>query len=185
MKASDKIRPAFRYRLDRAIRALVMRVMNRITPDFRDQEIDIQLHKIKKILIVRSIFRMGDAILATPAILLFRSNFPAARIDLSGRRISKLLFENLPIDRHYEVYKGLPWVVWSYVVLLKRLRETQYDLAFDASGSSAALGVGHRRIFRRASARRCERQVGSLVIFGWIVRLPKANTTIFPLWSVR
>ncbi|MGH7796726.1 MAG: glycosyltransferase family 9 protein [Candidatus Binatia bacterium] len=83
---------------------------------------------------------MGDAILATPAILLFRRNFPTAKIDFVGSSISKALFENMPIDRHFEVYRSFPQASWSYLVLLKKIRGTKYDLAFDASGSSAALG---------------------------------------------
>ena len=140
MKGSDKKKVAFRYRLDRSIRTVVMRMMNWMTPDLRSQEVDLRAHKIKKILIVRSLFRMGDAILATPAILLFRRNFPAAKIDFVGPPVSKMLFKNLPIDRHYQVCKSFPRAAWSYLTLLKKIRETRYDLAFDASGSSAALG---------------------------------------------
>jgi len=114
--------------------------MNAITPTSSHQEMDAGREKIKKILIVRSLFRMGDAILATPAILLLRRNFPAAKIDFVGPPVSKLLFENLPIDCHYPVYKSFPRAGWSYLVLLKQLRDTKYDLAFDASGSSSALG---------------------------------------------
>ena len=117
-----------------------MGFMNGMTPASTDQRTDFQRQKIKRILIVRSLFRMGDAILATPAILLFRRNFPAAVIDFVGPPVSKRLFENLPIDRHYEVYRNLPRAGWSYLALLKKIRETKYDLAFDASGSSAALG---------------------------------------------
>jgi len=140
MKASDKKRTAFRYRLDRSIRMLVMRIMHWMTPDCREQETDFQPQKIKRILIVRSIFRMGDLILATPAILLLRRNFPAAKIDFVGSSISKALFENMPIDRHFEVDRSFFRSGWSYPVLLKQIRDTKYDLAFDASGSSAALG---------------------------------------------
>ena len=140
MKGSNKRRGAFRYRLDRSIRNLVMKAMNWMIPASSDQEIDFRPAKIKRILIVRSLFRMGDAILASPAILLFRKNFPAAQIDFVGSDLSKALFENLPIDRHYEVHRRFPKVCWSYLVLLKQIREAKYDLAFDASGSSAALG---------------------------------------------
>jgi heptosyltransferase-3 len=131
---------ALRYRLDRGVRNFVMAIMTRLTPDLRDENVELQPPKIRKILIVRSLFRMGDAILATPAIRLFRNNFPAARIDFVGPPISKRLFENLPIDRHYAICKTFPRAGWSYIGLLKRLRATKYDLAFDASGSSAALG---------------------------------------------
>ena len=118
-----------------------MALMTRLTPDLRDERFELQPQKIRKILIVRSVFRMGDAILATPAIWLFRNNFPAAQIDFVGPPISRRLFENLPIDSHYAICKTFPRAGWSYIALLKQLRATSYDLAFDASGSSAALGA--------------------------------------------
>jgi heptosyltransferase III len=135
-----KPKRALRYRLDRGVRNFVMALMTRLTPDLRDEKVELQLQKIQKILIVRSLFRMGDAILATPAIRLFRNNFPSAQIDFVGPPISERLFENLPIDRHYAICKTFPRACWSYIGLLKRLRATKYDLAFDASGSSAAMG---------------------------------------------
>ena len=117
-----------------------MRVMNWLTPAAPEQRADFRQTEIQRILLVRSLFRMGDSILATPAILLFRKNFPAARIDFVGPRISKTLFRNLPIDHHYEAARSFPKVCWSYLALLKRIRKAKYDLAVDVSGSSAALG---------------------------------------------
>jgi ADP-heptose:LPS heptosyltransferase len=114
--------------------------MNCVTFASDDQEVDFRSQEIKRILIVRSLFRMGDVILATPAILLFRRNFPLAKIDFVGSKISRALFENLPIDGHFEVSKNFPRVSWSYAWLLKKIRDMKYDLAFDASGSSSALG---------------------------------------------
>jgi heptosyltransferase-3 len=131
---------AFRYRLDRALRGCVMRLMNLLTSAAPEQRADFRQTETQKILLVRSLFRMGDSILATPAILLFRKNFPAARIDFVGPRISKTLFRNLPIDHHYEAARSFPKVCWSYLVLLKRIRKAKYDLAVDVSGSSAAMG---------------------------------------------
>jgi heptosyltransferase-3 len=118
-----------------------MTVLGRLTPDLRDERADLRPERIRKILVVRALFRMGDAILATPAIGLFRDNFPAAQIDFVGPPISRRLFENLPIDRHYAICKTFPAAMWSYIALLKRLRAQKYDLAFDASGSSAAMGA--------------------------------------------
>jgi heptosyltransferase-3 len=131
---------AFRYWLDRRIRAFVMRIMGLLTARTVEQQLDWRRQEIRKILLVRSIFRMGDAILATPAILLFRKNFPQARIDFVGPGISKSLFLHLPINAHYEVYQSFPKVCWSYLTLLRQIRHTKYDLAVDVSGSSAALG---------------------------------------------
>ena len=140
MKVTDETKKAFRYRLDRATRGCVMRVMNWLTPAAPEQRADFRQTEIQRILLVRSLFRMGDSILATPAIVLFRKNFPAARIDFVGPRISKTLFRNLPIDHHYEAARSFPKVCWSYLALLKRIRKAKYDLAVDVSGSSAALG---------------------------------------------
>src|SRR5258705_6037181 len=137
---TGETKKAFRYRLDRAIRVCVMRVMNWLTPEAPEQRADFRQTEIQRILLVRSLFRMGDSILATPAIVLFRKNFPAARIDFVGPRISKTLFRDLPIDHHYEAARTFPKVCWSYFALLKRIRKTKYDLAVDVSGSSAALG---------------------------------------------
>ena len=140
MKVTGETKKAFRYRLDRATRGCVMRVMNWLTPAAPERRADFRQTEIQRILLVRSLFRMGDSILATPAIVLFRKNFPAARIDFVGPRISKTLFRNLPIDHHYEAARSFPKVCWSYLALLKRIRKAKYDLAVDVSGSSAALG---------------------------------------------
>ena len=136
----DQSHKAVRYFLDRAFRAAVMWVMNRITVGAREREPDLRGEDIKKILLVRSLFRMGDSILATPAISLLRQNFSEATIDFVGPPIAKKLFQNLPIDRFYAISRNFPNACWCYVALLQRLRRANYDLALDVGGSSAALG---------------------------------------------
>ena len=132
---------AFRYRLDRMIRAVVMRVMGWLTPGTTERRVDLLREDVKTILLVRGIFRMGDSILATPAIPLFRENFPTARIDFVGPVLSKALFKDLPLDHHYDVYRSFPKVLWTYVAPLKRIRSGSYDLAVDVSGSNSAMGA--------------------------------------------
>ncbi|MEO6163726.1 MAG: glycosyltransferase family 9 protein [Candidatus Binatia bacterium] len=83
---------------------------------------------------------MGNAILATPAILLFRQNFPNARMDFVGGSAAKALFTNLPIDHFYSVYHNYLKASWSYLALLRQIRAQKYDLAVDVSGSSTAMG---------------------------------------------
>ncbi len=131
---------ALHYSFDRTFRAGVMWIMNRITARASEQKVDLRAEDIKRILLVRGLFRMGNAILATPAISLMQHNFPSATIDFVGPGITKKLFENLPIDHYHEIHHRFPKVCWSYLALLKRLRRSKYDLALDASGSSAALG---------------------------------------------
>jgi len=118
---------------------VVMRVLGLVMPRSQEERVKLRDCHIKRILLVRGIFRMGDSILSTPAIFLFRKNFPGAMIDFVGSPISKALFENLPINNHYEIQKRFPLVCWSYFGLLKRIRAKRYDLAVDVSGSSSAL----------------------------------------------
>ncbi|MSP38935.1 MAG: lipopolysaccharide heptosyltransferase family protein [Deltaproteobacteria bacterium] len=156
MPTADKTGKAIRYWLNRRIRALAMGVMKRLTPNSIEEQFDLRRENIQRILLVCSIFRMGDLILATPAILLMRKNFPHAKIDFVGPSVVKVLFQKLPIDHQYEVFKSFPKVCWSYIVLLKQIRAAKYDLAVDICGSSAALGafiIGFSQARLRAGAR--------------------------------
>lgn len=134
-------RKALRYRMDRTFRSGVMWIMNRITVEPRVRKTDLRGEEIRKILLVRGLFRLGDSILATPAISLLHENFPAAAIDFVGPRVTARLFQKLPIAHYYEIHRTFPKVCWSYLVLLWRLRRAKYDLALDVSGSSAAMGA--------------------------------------------
>ena len=132
---------AFRYRLDRCIRVAAMFIMNRIMPRTAPATVDLRREKIDRILLVRGVFRLGNAILAIPSILLFRRNFPDARIDFIGGSAAKSLFINLPIDHFYGIYHNYLKASWSYLILLAKVRAQKYDLAVDVSGSSTAMGA--------------------------------------------
>ncbi len=77
-------REAFRFFLDRRFRAGVMWAPNGITAGASVQKTDLRGEDINRILLVRSLFRMGDLILATPAILFLRKYFPQATLDFVG-----------------------------------------------------------------------------------------------------
>jgi heptosyltransferase-3 len=135
---APKKRP-LRYRLDRLMRKLAMRVIvgvasgqQTISPDLRGQD-------LKRILLVRANFRMGNVILTLPAIAAFRRNFPQARIDYAGSPMSRVLFQNQPLDGHYETPRRFPRALWQFVSLIRRLRASRYDLALDVSCSQSAL----------------------------------------------
>ena len=117
-----------------------MWVMSLVTVRSADAQVDLRQEPIGKILLVRATFRLGDSILATPAISLFRRNFPHARIDFVGPSIAKILFQNLPIDHHYQITRRFPDASWAYLRLIKQLRSVGYDLAVDVSCSKTAMG---------------------------------------------
>ena len=129
------------YKLNKAISGAAGRIMNLVKPRSADVKVDLSREPIEKILLVRANFRMGDCVLASPAILLFRKNFPGARIDFVGSPMSRALFHNLPFDRHYEITRRFPDASWAYFRLIKQIRSAGYDLAVDVSGSQSAMGA--------------------------------------------
>ena len=134
-----KTRP-IRYRLDRAIRHIAMRGIGWLAPGNEGVNPDLHGASIKKILLVRPNFRIGNAILALPAIAAFRRNFPEARIDYVGSPVSNLLFRNQPLNHHYVAPRRFPGVLWQYPRLIRLLRANQYDLAVDISCSQSGVG---------------------------------------------
>jgi heptosyltransferase III len=141
MKDQDGQETPLRYLLNKRVRVLAMWITGLITVRSKDQRLDFDRERIDKILLVRATFRMGDSILATPAIFILRRNFPHARIDFVGPVISKCLFQNLPIVQHYQIYQRPPKAAWAYVPLMKHIRATKYDLAIDVSCGKSALGA--------------------------------------------
>ena len=137
---SDRER-VLRYRLNRGLRSAAARITARITFKSPDTPLILEREQIRKILLVRATFRIGDSILATPAVFLFRRNFPRAKIDFIGPPVAKTLLRNLPVDHHYPIYQRLPKSSWSYITLLRQIRGTRYDLAIDLSCSKSALAA--------------------------------------------
>src|SRR5215475_10576589 len=139
MDQSASTKRALRYRVDRLIRTLVMRVISSLASDSQAQELDLRGHAVKRILLVRPNFRIGSAVLALPALAAFHKKLSEARIDFVGSPISRLLLENQPLIEHFETPRRFPGVLWEYVLLFRRLRANRYDLAVDISCSQSGL----------------------------------------------
>jgi heptosyltransferase-3 len=129
----------FSYSLNDKIRTLAMRMMALVTRRSKEQRLDFGKERIERILLVRTNFRLGNSILATPAISLFRRNFPSARIDFVGAPIVRVLYRNLPVDHLFTVTKRFPDASWAYPALLTQIRSVGYDVAVDVSASRSAI----------------------------------------------
>ena len=128
-----------------------MRAIGSFAPKSAIANLDSGNPSIKRILLVRANFRMGNAVLALPAIAAFRKNFPAAAIDFVGSPISNLLFQGQPLNRHYVAPRRFPHVLWQYPRLIRRLRANRYDLAVDvgcsqSGGAAFIIGLSGARI---------------------------------------
>jgi len=130
-----------KHRVEATFRHASMGFIGRLARLSPHERVEFQKQKITKILLVRPSFRMGNSILATPAIFLFQRNFPEAQIDFLGSPISEILFQNLPIERHYAITRQFPDASWAYFALARRIRSARYDLAVEVSGSQSATGA--------------------------------------------
>lgn len=136
------VRPKlFRYSVNQKIRRAARWIMGATTLRADEQAIDWRTVAPRKILLVRATFRMGDSILATPAVAVLRKRFPNARIDFVGPPVASSLFHDLPVERHFSIVRYFPRSSWSYLVLLVRLWRERYDVAIDLSGAKSALGA--------------------------------------------
>lgn len=141
MALSESDKRPLRYRIDRWIRQLAMRVIGWCVPANGDAiAAPSPPSSVKKILLVRANFRMGNALLALPAIAGFRNGFSDAQIDFVGSPISGVLFQNQPLNRHYVAPRRFPRVLWQYPRLIRQLRANQYDMAVDVSCSHSGVG---------------------------------------------
>lgn len=144
------------YFLNKKIRGLMMRVINLFLPEAQKEQGSIPKDQIKKILLVRANFRIGNVILATPSIFIFRENFPHATLDFAGYPVSGLLYQHLPVNHHYSITRSFPGILWTYVSLLYKIRSVKYDLAVDVSCSQSMISsciVGFSGARFRAGAR--------------------------------
>ena len=118
-----------------------MGIISWLAPELEAIDVKPSSESIKQVLLVRANFRMGNAILALPAIAAFRKNFPDTRIDFVGSPISALLFQHQPLNTHYIAARRFPHVLWEYPRLIRSLRANQYDLAVDLSCSQSGLAA--------------------------------------------
>jgi heptosyltransferase-3 len=129
-----------RYRIDRLIRGTVMRAIGGLVGENTTPAPGSRDASFKKILLVRANYRIGNAVLTLPALAAFRKHFPEAEIDYVGSSLSRQLFENQPLNHHFEAPRRFPGVLWKYPHLIRQLRSNRYDLAVDVSCSQSGLG---------------------------------------------
>lgn len=140
-KKTEEVRLKHRlpYFLNKKIRGLVMRAISLFLGKVKKEQINLPKEQIKKILLVRANFRIGNAILATPSVFIFRKNFPRATIDFIGSPASGLLYRHLPIDHHYSITRSFPGILWTYFSLFYKMKSSKYDLAVDVSCSQSMM----------------------------------------------
>jgi len=125
--------------LGRAARDAIDACMGAIWPRPACRDASSIAH-VRKILLVRSNFRMGNTILATALLPVLRQRFPDARVDYLVGEGSAVLLRGLPIAYVHTISQRFILAPWRFAGLILRLRRRRFDLAVCPQSSfSAAL----------------------------------------------
>jgi heptosyltransferase-3 len=113
---------------------LLRYILDRIIPLPENLPLSV-LHDVRRVLLVRPNFRIGNTLIASPLVLALRHRFPGAQIDfLSGDKTAVLL-ANLPLSTVHSVSSRFIIRPWQFVALFWRLRRLRYDVAVETGGS--------------------------------------------------
>ncbi len=90
------------------------------------------LPAVRRVLLVRPNFRIGNTLMTTPLVLALRRRFPQAQLDYLAGDSTAVLLRGLPIDRVYCVSRRSIARPWQFLALFWRLRRVGYDVAVEA-----------------------------------------------------
>jgi lipopolysaccharide heptosyltransferase III len=112
-----------------------VRLLDAVLPTLPNVPIDA-VCDVRRVLLVRPNFRIGNTLISTPLIVALRERFPGASLDyLSGDTTSALL-AHLPVDTVHLVSRRFVTRPWRFVALFTRLRRLHYDVAVEAGMGS-------------------------------------------------
>jgi heptosyltransferase-3 len=99
------------------------------------------LPPVRRVLLVRPNFRIGNTILATPLIPALRDLFPGAQLEILGTENTQVLLEHLSVDQVHVVSRRFILRPWKLLGLLRRLRREHIDVAVEAGMGSFSGGL--------------------------------------------
>lgn len=102
----------------------------------------VPLDEIRRVLVVRANFRLGNLLLLTPALAALRNGLPRARIDvLADETYLDLLAGHSAVDSCIGVSRRALRDPFLGARLIADLRRQRYDLAIDGGRGSSFLGA--------------------------------------------
>jgi heptosyltransferase III len=101
----------------------------------------IDLSGVRRVLVVRPNFRMGNVLLMTPALAALRRALPEARVDVVGTgTYLELLAHNPDVDGLISIERR-SFTPAPLARVARRLRRGDYDLAIDGARGASFLGA--------------------------------------------
>lgn len=130
----------FGRRIGHFSKNLLGKVLDALMPTPANRPLDA-VGEVRRILVVRPNFRIGNTLISTPLALALQQRFPGARIDwLSGDTTASLL-AHLPLGKVWTISRRFILRPWQFVGLFVRLRRERYDLALEAGMGSFSGGL--------------------------------------------
>jgi heptosyltransferase-3 len=127
-------------RLELLLKRLVERLLRRVAGG--GGEALGAVRDVRRVLLVRPNFRIGNTLLATPLIPALRARFPGAALEILTGDVTASLLERLPLDAVHVVSRGFVLRPWRFVALFRELRRRRYDVAIDGGLGSFSGGTG-------------------------------------------
>jgi len=112
-----------------------LRLLDAVLPTLPNVPIGA-VRDVRRVLLVRPNFRIGNTLIATPLILALRERFPGARLDYLSGDTTGALLAYLPVDTVHLVSRRFVIQPWRFVALFTRLRRLHYDVAVEAGMGS-------------------------------------------------
>lgn len=94
------------------------------------------LHGVRRVLLVRPNFRIGNTLMTAPLVPALAARFPGATIEVLAADTTASLLENLPVDAVHVVSRRFVARPWEFVRLFRTLRGRRFDLAVDGGMGS-------------------------------------------------
>jgi heptosyltransferase-3 len=102
----------------------------------------LDLRGVRRVLLVRVNFRMGNLLLLTPALTALRQALPEARLDVLCVDAYAALLENNPdLDRVITMSRRTFWRPLALARVVHTLRRERYDLVVDCARGASFLGA--------------------------------------------
>ncbi|MBM4246244.1 MAG: glycosyltransferase family 9 protein [Deltaproteobacteria bacterium] len=100
-----------------------------------------EIGDVRRILLVRPNFRLGNALITSPLIPALRVRFPGARLDYLGGEGTLAALDHMPIDERIPISRGFVARPWRFVGLFLEIRRRHYDLAIEGAMGSFSGGL--------------------------------------------
>lgn len=94
------------------------------------------LKNVKRVLLIRPNFRIGNALISARLIKAFTDSQPDIEVDYLATDTTLALFDGMPLEHCYSLRRDMLLQPWRLYALWRTLRQRHYDLAIQVADTS-------------------------------------------------